>query len=87
MTLSEIKEILKSYLSKQVFSGHLPKDFNDDTPLISSRLVNSITVLHLVNHVEEIFKLEFEAHEVNVDNLDTINLFGEFLEKKINARK
>lgn len=87
MTVSEIKEILKSYLAKQVFSGNLPKDFNDDTTLISSRLVNSISVLHMVNYIEELLKVEFEAHEVNVDNLDTINLFADFLAKKLNAGK
>lgn len=87
MTIEKIKKMLNAYISEHLFAGKLPSDFNENTPLVSSRIVNSISVLHMVNHFEETLNIELEAHEVNVDNLDTVELFSEFLMKKLNAAK
>ena len=85
MEPAQIKKLIREYIAKHVFSGTLPSDFTDDTPLVSTRLINSIVVLHLINHFEELFKIEFEAHEISVDNLDTVNMISEFFHSKINA--
>lgn len=79
-----VKKILE-YITDHVFSGKMPADFTNDTPMISTRLVNSIAVLHMINHFEEEMSIEFEAHEISVDNLDTVNLFADFIASKVNA--
>ena len=85
MDNSQIKKLLKEYIAEHVFSGKLPGDFTDDTALVSSRLINSIVVLHMINHFEELFKISFEAHEISIDNLDTINMMATFFQSKMNA--
>jgi acyl carrier protein len=85
MSKDAIVKKVSDYISDHVFSGKLPSDFTNDTPMVSTRLVNSIAVLHMVNHFEEEFKVEFEAHEISVDNLDTVNLFADFIASKVNA--
>jgi acyl carrier protein len=87
MQKDEIKKQIRSYISEHVFSGKMPADFTDDTKMISTRLVNSIIVMHMINHFEESLKIELEAHEVSVDNLDTVNLIADFFNGKVNAGK
>ncbi len=85
MNKDEIKKLIRSYVAEHVFSGKLPVDFNDDTLLVSSRIINSIIVMHLINHFEEALKIELEAHEVNIDNLDSVNIMADFFAGKLNA--
>lgn len=85
MTRAEIIKMILDYISEHVFSDKLPSDFTNDTSMVNSRIVNSIIVLHMVNHIEEKLNIEFEAHEINVDNIDTVNLLADFVAKKCNA--
>lgn len=50
--------------------------------LISSGIVDSITTLQLVEFIETEFNIEFDAHEVDRDNLDTLILIENFVERK-----
>ena len=85
METTQLKKLIREYIAEHVFSGKLPADFTDDTALVSSRLINSIVVLHMINHFEELLKISLEAHEVSVDNLDTVNMISAFFVGKINA--
>lgn len=83
MNRDEIKKDVRNYIAQKMFKGNLPSDFTDDTKLISSRLIDSIVVLSMVNYLEEKTKIEFEAHEVSVENLDSVNIIVDFLLKKL----
>lgn len=83
MDKHNIAKELSVYIIDKLFGGHPPADFNNDTALISTRLLNSIVVLGMINDFEEKFKIEFEAHEVNVENLDTINKTADFIFQKL----
>lgn len=83
MTKDDIAKEVRGFVTEKLFRGDVPSDFNNDTALISSRLLDSIVVLGMVNYLEEKLKVEFEAHEVTVDNLDTINKTVDFLSQKL----
>lgn len=74
---SEIRKFFTVNLS-------IPADsVKDDTKLISTRIVDSIVALRLVSHLEEKFHIEFEAHEVNQDNLESIDRIAQFVQSKM----
>jgi len=83
MNRDEIKNDVRNYIAQKMFKGNLPSDFADDTKLISSRLIDSIVVLSMVNYLEEKTKIEFAAHEVSVENLDSVNIIADFLLMKL----
>ncbi len=56
--------------------------FDKNTSLIKSKMMDSIAVLNFVNTLEQAFNIEFEAHEVDVDNLDSVEIIAEFITKK-----
>lgn len=69
MIKEEVLDFVINYV-KEHFSEQV-KDLNADTKLLSTRLLDSISTLHMVSDLEEHFKFDAEAHEVNPDNLDT----------------
>lgn len=83
MTKNEITAEVRKFITEKLFRGSIPSDFTNDTHLISARLLDSIVVLGLVSHLEEKFSIEFGAHEVTVENLDTINLITNFISQKL----
>lgn len=76
-----IKTEVRNFLSASVPGGNAA--IQDDTALISSRIIDSIVALRMVTHLENTFNIEFEAHEVNADNLESINRIAEFVASKM----
>lgn len=79
--MSEISQTISGYVLETFFSGD-ESDFNQDTPLLSSGVVDSISALELVAFLEDTFSLEFKPHEVDRDNLDTVSRMTQFVVKK-----
>ncbi len=73
---------IRTYLEQSVFSGNIPTGFTNDSPLVSNRLMDSILTLKLISHFEELLNIEFRAHEVTVENLDSVNILANFLLSK-----
>ncbi len=78
-----IRQEVRQFIIDQVYQGNDSSSLTDDTSLIRSRLIDSIVALKLVSHLEEKFGIEFEAHEVDQDNLDTIAIITAFVQQKI----
>jgi acyl carrier protein len=53
-----------------------------DTPLLSGGLIDSISALELVDFLEKNFGFEFEPHEVDKDNLDSLDRIIAFVTAK-----
>lgn len=81
MTEVEIKSIVREYITSTFYNEN--EALTDETPLLSSGVIDSISSLQLVRFLEETFKFEFQPHEVDQDNLDTLVLIGEFVKSKI----
>jgi acyl carrier protein len=70
--MDEIKKAVKTYILKEFLTGEDPEELTDSTPLITGGILDSIATLKLVAFVEECYALTFQAHEVDVDHLNTI---------------
>ena len=78
-----IKETVRNYISESIKTGHQGYTISDNTSLISGGFIDSISTLQLVDFLEKTFQIEFEAHEVDRDNLDTLNQIEEFVQSKV----
>jgi acyl carrier protein len=83
MNNNEIRNVIRTFLIDNIYAGKDTGELKDDTALISTRAMDSIVALKLVSHLEEKFGIEFEAHEVEQDNLDSIATIAAFVEKKM----
>ncbi len=76
------KQFLLDYIKTEFLSNTEIEGFNEDTPLVSSRIMDSISTIQLVDFIEKEFEVEFFHHEVDQENLDSVNLMWEFIKSK-----
>ena len=79
------KQKIKNFIMEQFLPGEDANELTDDTPLISGGILDSIATLQLVMYIEETFRVNFEPHEVDKENLDTLNLMVGLLASKTAA--
>jgi acyl carrier protein len=83
MAKEDIVQTVKDYILEQFLPGESPEALKESTPLISGGILNSIDTIKLVSFLEEHYKIEFEAHEINADFLDNIASITSIVDTKV----
>ncbi len=81
--MTDITQQLRQMVGEVVPNG---KPIQDDTPLRSSGIFDSMAVLRLVSMVEEKFGIEVSAYEAGIENFDRIEDMAAFIDRKLSAR-
>jgi acyl carrier protein len=82
----EIIAAARQFVVREFLPGEDPRNVTDTTPLISSGVLDSIGRLKVVTFLEETYGVEFEAHEMSPDYLETLADMAKIvLEKRTNA--
>ncbi|MEY3052159.1 MAG: hypothetical protein RLY31_1944 [Bacteroidota bacterium] len=84
--MNPVIEQTKDFLVSELQLPLPETELQDDTPLLSSRLIDSISTLLLVEFLEKTFRISFHPHEVNNDNLDTLAAIAAFVAHKQQPR-
>lgn len=71
--IGEIKASVKEYIMDEFLPGEDPEALTDDTPLITGGILDSIATVKLVGFLEDRFGVQFQAHEMSADYLDTLD--------------
>lgn len=80
--MNTIIEDTKNYIINQLLDDN-QLQLEASTTLISSGIIDSISTLKLVDYLEKKYNIEVLPHEVDKDNLDTLNLIKTFIESKL----
>ncbi len=78
----EIKTAVAAYILEEFLPGEDPDELTETTPLITGGILNSISTVKLVAYLEDRFGVEFQAHEMSVDYLDTVSRIAETVKSK-----
>lgn len=78
----EIKSTVKSYILDEFLPGEDASLLGDTTPLITGGILDSISTFKLVTFLEGRFGVEFQAHEMSPDHLDTLSTIADTIESK-----
>ena len=81
--MEETKKAVKDYLLKEFLQGEDPNALTDSTPLITGGVLDSLSTLKLVSFLEEKYNVKIEAHEADVENLDTIDSIASLVQAKM----
>ena len=76
---------VKAYILSEFLEGESPDSIQGTTPLISSGVLDSIGTVKLVSFLEEKYGIELEAHEINVDLLNTLDDIAKLVMEKQKA--
>ena len=77
-----IKAAVKQMILREFLPGEDSEELKDDTELMTSGILDSVGTLKLVTLMEEQFDISLEAHEVDLDNLNTIADIVRLVERK-----
>lgn len=77
-----IREKVRSYILTEFLPGEDPTELTDESPLITGGILDSIATIKLVSYLEESFEVQFQAHEVTIDHLDTIDRIVDSVQEK-----
>lgn len=80
--MSEIKEKVREYINSE-FNSTGEEEIKDDSALLTTGIIDSISALQLVDFLEKEFGIEFEAHEVDQENINSIDLIESFVQSKM----
>ena len=82
MNHQSVKQSVKEYILEEFLPGEDPVELTDDLQLISGGILDSISTLKLIMHLEESFDITVEAHEADKEHLDTINRIADLVATK-----
>jgi acyl carrier protein len=82
MDRNAIHDTVKKFILEQFLPGEDPNDLTDDTPLMSTGILDSLATLKLVTFLESAFDITVEAHEADAENLDSLDLITALVARK-----
>ena len=83
----ETRRAVKEYIMSEFLPGEEPETLRDDTPLITSGILDSIQIMKLVVFLEEAHGLEFQAHEITTDQIDTLDGIVRIVQGKVKEKE
>ena len=86
-SIQDIQAAVKVYILDTFLPGEDPDSLDAETPLISGGILDSISTVKLVTFLEEKYGVEFQAHEISSDNLETLTLIANTVHTKSAAKK
>lgn len=81
--MDEIKKTVKKFILDEFLPGESPDELTESTPLITGGILDSISTLKLVSFLEEQYGIEIQAHEADVENLNTIATIATLVKSKV----
>ena len=80
--MNPVTEAVKAFILKEFLPGQDPNELTESTPLITSRILDSLATIKLVLFIEEKFKITVAAHETDVDHMNTLTDITHLVESK-----
>ena len=80
--MEEPNKAIKAFILEEFLPGENPDELTDSTPLITGGILDSVATLKLVRFLEERFGIQVEAHEADVDHLNTISDIANYVASK-----
>lgn len=73
---------VKDYILNEFLPGEDPAALTEATPLITGGILDSLSTLKLVSFLEEKFGIQIEAHEADVEHLNTLTDIAALVQAK-----
>lgn len=83
--MDDITRRVRQYIVDQFLGGRDPETLTETTPLVTGGILDSLASVNLVGFLEREYGIKVAAHEVNVDNLDTLERIRALVREKQGA--
>ena len=79
----DLSRNIREYILREFLPGEGPKVLDAAPGLISGGILDSLSILSLVDFLEERYGIELKAHELDVDHLDKISSIVDLVRSKL----
>jgi acyl carrier protein len=80
--MTAVRDTIRNFILNNFLSGEDPSNLTDQTELKESGILDSLSTLKLVSFLEETFKVEFEADDLDPGNLATLASIERLVQSK-----
>ncbi|MEZ5289383.1 MAG: acyl carrier protein [Vicinamibacterales bacterium] len=84
--MDNTRDVVKQFILENFLPGEDPKNLTDDTELKESGILDSLSTLKLVTFLEEHFKIELEANDLDAGNLASVASIASLIGSKTAGR-
>jgi len=79
-----VRNAIKGYINQEVLSGQEIPPVKDDTELVESGILDSLSILRLVLFIEEKYSLKIAPEDVVRENFETVEAISAYVRKRKN---
>jgi acyl carrier protein len=72
MTEAEVSRAIKEYILEEFLPGENPQELTEDTPLVTSGVLDSVATLKVSMFLQKKFGIKLAAHETDVEFMNTV---------------
>jgi acyl carrier protein len=78
-----IRDKVRTFILDEFLPGEDPEELKDDTELMTTGILDSLSTLKLITYLEKEFDITVEAHEADAENLNTVADITGFVSSKL----
>jgi D-alanine--poly(phosphoribitol) ligase subunit 2 len=71
--MNEIKEMIRQFIVSTYLPGESPDKLRDDTPLLTSGILDSLAAVNLISFLEQSFDIELDVYDTSIEHFDRID--------------
>jgi acyl carrier protein len=79
----ELEKTITDYVLREFLPGRGPEALDASGGLIRGGVLDSMSILQLVGFLEDTYGIELQAHELDVENLDTVGDIARLVRTKL----
>jgi acyl carrier protein len=83
MNREKVNQLIRDFILTHFLQMEDDVELDSSMALITGGIMDSISTLQLVDYIETTFEIDFEPHEVDSDNLNSIELITNFVLRKM----
>jgi acyl carrier protein len=81
--MDNIRETVKVFVLANFLPGEDPRNLTDETELKESGILDSLSTLKLVSFLEETFRIELEASDLEPGNLSSLKSIEQLVQSRL----
>jgi acyl carrier protein len=79
VTADDVRQTIRSFILTNFLPGEAPETLTDSTLLVTSGVITSLSMLELVDFIEDTFSVTLDPADFGVARMDSVNLLVELV--------
>jgi acyl carrier protein len=83
--MDQLKDTIREFIVSNYLPGESLENLRDDTPLLSSGILDSLAALGLISFIEKKYGVELDVYDTSIEQFDRIEDIARSVGRKAQA--